>query len=76
MLHRLGYSFFIPPLLTAVASVLLAVVGATLVAAAKQRKAAYNSLLRATLVASIPGLLLFGYLSYALVNYLIRAPAT
>ncbi len=55
----LSYFAIVPPILTCVLSLFLAAVGATLVAAARERNEPFSALVRATLVAGIPGILLF-----------------
>jgi hypothetical protein len=61
-LSALSYAAILPPLVTCLFSLVLAVVGATLVAAARQRNEPAASLIRATIVAGIPGMLLVGYM--------------
>ena len=70
-LSRLSYFAIVPPLLTCLLSLFLAVVGATLVAAARERNEPSSGLVRATLVAAIPGMLLFAYLIYGFVVALV-----
>jgi hypothetical protein len=72
-LLRLSYAAILPPLLTCVASLFLGAMGATLVAAARQRGEPDRRLLQATFVASSPGMLLLAYLIYAFLGYFIRA---
>jgi hypothetical protein len=71
-LKRLSYAAILPPLLTCVASLFLGVMGATLVAAGAQRGESDRRLLRATFVASSPGMLLLGYMIYAYLMAIIR----
>jgi hypothetical protein len=61
----------VPPILTCLLSLVLAVVGATLVAAARERNEPSSGLVRATLVAAIPGVLLFAYMVYGFVLALV-----
>ncbi len=63
-LSRLSYFAIVPPLLTGLLSLFLTVVGATLVAVARERNEPSSGLVRATLVAAIPGVLLFVYMLY------------
>ena len=72
VLSRLSYFAVVPPLLTCLLSLVLAVVGATLVAAARERQEPSAGLIRATVVAAIPGMLLFVYMTYGLGVPLIR----
>lgn len=72
LLLRLSYAAVLPPLLTGIASLFLGVMGATLVAASRQRGEPGRQLLRATLIASIPGVLLLAYMMYGLFAHLIR----
>ena len=72
VLSRLSYFAVVPPLLTCLVSLVLAVVGATLVAAARERHEPAAGLIRATVVAAIPGMLLFVYMTYGLVVPLLR----
>ena len=74
-LRRLGYATILPPLLTCVASLFLAVMGATLIAVARQRDEPDGRLVRATFVASSPGMLLAAYVIYAFLGYFIRGAA-
>lgn len=57
------------PVLTCIASPFLASIGATLVAAARERREGRRHLVRATLVASLPGGLLAAFLLYAFLTY-------
>ena len=72
VLSRLSYFAIVPPLFTCLVSLVLAVVGATLVAAARERNEPSSGLIRATVVAAVPGMLLFVYMAYGLVVALIR----
>lgn len=69
MTQHLSYFAVVPPLLTCLASLLLAVMGATLVASSRQRGENIVHLARATLVASIPGVMLLCYVLYGLMKY-------
>jgi hypothetical protein len=70
-LSHLSYFAIVPPILTCLFSLFLAVVGATLVAAARERNESFSGLVRATLVAGIPGILLFAYMIYGFVVTLV-----
>jgi hypothetical protein len=67
VLARLSYFAIVPPLLTCLFSLFMAVVGATLVAVARERNEPSSGLIRATVVAAIPGTLLFAYMAYSFV---------
>lgn len=67
-LTKLSYFAIIPPLVTCIVSLLLAAVGATLVVTARERNESFEAVLRATLIAAIPGMLLLGLLVYGLVD--------
>jgi uncharacterized membrane protein len=67
LMQALSYGVFVLPLFTFVLSVLLVVMGATLVASARQRGEAHAHLTRSTLVASIPAVLIGGYILYDVV---------
>jgi hypothetical protein len=54
VLTKLSYFAVIPPLLTCIASLFLAAVGATLVMTARERDGDSTTVLRATLIAAIP----------------------
>ena len=71
VLTKLSYFAVIPLLVTCIASLLLAAVGATLVVTARERNEAFTAVLRATLIAAIPGMLLLGLLVYGFVNAVI-----
>ena len=64
ILSRLSYFAIVLPLLTSLFSLFLAVAGATLVAAARERNEPSSRLIGATVGAAIPGTLLFGYMIY------------
>ena len=66
VLTKLSYFAVIPPLVTCMVSLLLAAVGATLVVTARERNESGTAVLRATLIAAIPGMLLLGLLLYGL----------
>ena len=68
VLTKLSYFAIIPPLVTCMASLLLAAVGATLVVTARERNEGVTAVLRATLIAAIPGMLLLGLLVYGFVS--------
>jgi len=68
VLTKLGYFFVVPLLLTCIASLLLAAVGATLVATARERNESSTAMLRATLIAAIPGMLFLALMLYGFVN--------
>jgi hypothetical protein len=68
VLTKLSYFAVIPPLVTCMASLLLAAVGATLVVTARERNEGFTAVLRATLIAAIPGMLLIGLLVYGFVT--------
>ena len=67
VLARLSYFAIVPPLLTCLFSLFLAVVGVTLVAVARERNEPSSGLIRATVVSAIPGMLLFVYMAYGFV---------
>ncbi len=67
LVQRLSYFVIVPPILTCIVSLFLVVIGATLLAAARQRGERIPRLLGATIVAGIPGLLL---VAYVLVSFL------
>jgi hypothetical protein len=71
LLTNLSYFAVIPPLVTCIASLLLAAVGATLVVTARERNEDVTSVVRATLIAAIPGVLLLGLLVYGLVGAVV-----
>ena len=66
-LLRLSYFAIVPPILTCLLSLFFAVVGATLVAPARERNEPFSGLVRATIVAGIPGILLVAYMIYGFV---------
>ncbi len=65
VLAKLSYFAVVPPLLTCVASLLLAIMGATLAITARERNESTARLWRATLIAAIPGLLLLALVLYS-----------
>jgi hypothetical protein len=71
VLTKLSYFAVIPLLLTSVASLVLAAVGATLVVMARERNDDAAALLGATAIAAIPGLLLLALMFYGFVNAMI-----
>ena len=71
VLTTLSYFAVIPPLVTCFASLLLAAVGATLVVTARERNEGFTAILRATVIAAIPGMLLVGLLVYGFVSALL-----
>jgi hypothetical protein len=71
ILSHLSYFAIVPPPLTCLVSLFLAVVGATLLASARERNEPSSGLIRATVVAAIPGMLLFAYMTYSLVAALV-----
>jgi TRAP-type C4-dicarboxylate transport system permease large subunit len=72
LLTKLSYFAVVPLLLTCVASLVLTVVGATLSAAARERHESSKELLRATIVAAIPGMLLLALILYGLVSTMLE----
>jgi hypothetical protein len=71
VLTKLSYFAVIPLLLTSVASLVLAAVGATLVVKARERDDDATALLGATAIAAIPGLLLLALMVYGFINAVI-----
>ena len=71
LLTRLSYFAVVPLLLTCIASFFLTAVGATLVATARARNEGSSELLRATLIAAIPALLLLALMFYGFVNTIL-----
>lgn len=72
VLTKLSYFAIVPPLLTCIASLFLAAVGATLVVTTRERNEGSTEVLRATLIAAIPGMLLLGLMVYEFVNAVLR----
>jgi hypothetical protein len=72
LLTRLSYFAVIPLLLTCVASVFLTAIGATLVATSRGRNEGAAEMLRATLIAAIPGMLLLALMVFGFVNAILR----
>jgi hypothetical protein len=64
VLVKLSYFAAVVPLLACMASVFLAAVGVTLLWSARTRDDDFAVLLRATFIAAIPGMLLFGFIVY------------
>jgi hypothetical protein len=71
VLTKLSYFAVVPLLLTSLASLVLAAVGTTLVVMARQRNDDAAALLRATLIAAIPGILLLALMVYGFINAMI-----
>jgi hypothetical protein len=70
---RLGFALIVPPLLTCIVSLFLAVIGATLLASARQRGEHVPNLLLATLVAAMPGVLGILYIVWSVVGSVLRS---
>ena len=70
LMRALSYFAIAIPVLTCFASIFLTFIGATLSASARERGDRYAGLLRATIIASIPGALLVIVILYA---FLTRA---
>jgi hypothetical protein len=66
-----AYAAVIPLLLTCIASLFLTAVGATLVVTARERNEGSTAVLRATLIAAIPGMLLLALMLYGFVNAML-----
>jgi hypothetical protein len=73
LLTRLSYFAVVPLLLTCIASFFLTAVGATLVATARARNEGSNDVLRATLIAAIPAMLLLVLMFYGFVNAMLES---
>jgi len=71
LLTRLNYFAVVPLLLTCIASFFLTAIGATLVATARARNEASSEVLRATLIAAIPALLLLALMFYGFVKTML-----
>jgi hypothetical protein len=71
LLSKLSYFAVVPLLLTCLASLVLTVVGVTLGAAARERHERSKEVLRATVIAAIPGMLLLALMLYGLVNTML-----
>ena len=71
VLTKLSYFAVVPQLLTCIASLFLSAIGATLVMTARERREDATALLRATLIAAIPGMLLLALLVYGLVDAVV-----
>jgi hypothetical protein len=71
LLTRLSYFAVIPLLLTCIVSFFLTAVGATLVATARARNEGSTEVLRATLIAAIPAMLLLALMFYGFVNTIL-----
>jgi hypothetical protein len=73
LLVRLSYFAVIPLLLPCVASVLLTAIGARLVATCPERNERSTEMLRSTLIAAIPGVLLLALMFYnGFVNAILK----
>jgi len=72
LLTRLSYFAVIPPLLTCVVSLFLAAIGATLVVTSRERHEGSAAMLRATLIAAIPGMLLLALMFYGFVTAILE----
>jgi hypothetical protein len=70
--QTLGYGSIVPPLLTCVVSLFFGVVGATLLGAGPNAKRR-PQLLRSTMLASVPGVLLVAYIVVAFVRFLLTS---
>ena len=73
--RSLSYLAIAIPLLTCVASLTFTLIGAALIASERQQGEQYVDLLWATAIASVPGVLLAGYLVFGVVTYLIHKDA-
>lgn len=71
----LSYLAIVIPLLTCVVSLVFTLIGATFMASSRHDGERHPDLLWATIIASIPGALLAGYLVYALVTYVVHKGA-
>ena len=71
VLTKLSYFAVIPLLLTCIASLFLAAVGATLVVTARERHESSTAVLRATLIAAIPGMLFLALMLYGFVTAML-----
>lgn len=70
--RRLSYFAVVIPLLTCVASVILAVVGATFIASARERHEHHPALIYSTIIAALPGVLMAGYILLSVVRFVRR----
>ena len=70
--RSLSYLAIVIPLLSCVASFTFTLIGAALIASERQHRERHADLIWATLIASVPGVLLAGYLVFAFVTYLIH----
>ena len=68
LFSELSYLAVVPLLLTCIVSFILTAVGATLVATARGRNERSTAVLRAPLIAAIPGMLLLGLMFFGLVR--------
>jgi hypothetical protein len=71
VLTKLSYFAVVPLLLTSLASLVFAAVGTTLVVMARERNDDAAALLRATLIAAIPGILLLALMVYGFIKAMI-----
>ncbi len=71
MTRALSYPVIIPPALTCVVSLFFGIVGVTLLAG-RPRSARRPGLLRATVLASVPGALLVGYIVASVSWFLVK----
>src|SRR5262249_38539311 len=72
LIRALSYASIIPPLLTCIVSLFFGIVGATLLAA-HPRGEQRPRLLRSTMLASGPGVLLGAYIVVSLVRFFVRS---
>lgn len=68
----LSYTAIAIPLLTCTASLILTLIGVMLIASGRQHGERHVGLIWATVIASVPGLLLAGYLVVEIGNFLIH----
>jgi hypothetical protein len=72
LISAFSYFAIAIPVFTCIVSLFLTFIGATLLAAARQRHERHVGLLRATIVAAVPGGLLAAYVLYAVLAHAIR----
>jgi len=70
--QTLGYGSIVPPLLTCIVSLFFGIVGATLLGAGPNAKRR-PQLLRSTILASVPGVLLVAYIVVGFVRFLLTS---
>lgn len=70
--QTLGYGSVVPPLLTCIVSLFFGIVGVTLLAASSNAKRR-PQLLRSTMLASLPGVLLVAYIVIGFVRFLVTS---